>query len=42
MRALEKGLSKWKGLEDIGWIDEVKLEMHIEIVHVIKSYKDLA
>ena len=24
MRALEKGLSKWKGLEDIGWIDEVR------------------
>ena len=42
MRALEKGLSKWKGLEDIGWIDEVKPEMHIEIVHAIKSYKDIA
>ena len=24
VRALEKGLSKWKGLEDIGWIDEVR------------------
>ena len=41
VRALEKGLPKWKGLDDIGWMDEVRPERHIEIVRAIKSYKDI-
>ena len=42
VRALEKGLPKWKGPEDIEWMDEVGPERHIEIVRAIKSYKDIA
>ena len=41
VRALEKGLPKWKGPEDIEWMDEVGPERHIEIVRAIKSYKDI-
>ena len=41
VRALEKGLPKWKGPEDIEWMDEVGPERHIEIVRTIKSYKDI-
>ena len=41
MRALEKGLPKWKGPGDIEWMDEVGPERHIEIVRAIKSYKDI-
>ena len=41
VRALEKGLPKWKGLEDIGRMDEVGPERDIEIVRAIKSYKDI-
>ena len=41
VRALEKSLPKWKGLDDIGWMDEVRPERHIEIVRAIKSYKDI-
>ena len=41
VRELEKGLTKWKGFVDIGWMDEVGPERHIEIVHAIKSYKDI-
>ena len=41
MRALEKGLPKWKGPGHIEWMDEVGPERHIEIVHAIKSYKDI-
>ena len=37
MRALEKGLPKWKGPGDIEWMDEVGPERHIEIVRAIKS-----
>ena len=40
-RALERGLPKWKGPEDIEWMDEVGPERHIEIVCAIKSYKDI-
>lgn len=41
VRALEKGLPRWKGLEDAGWMDGVGPERHGEIVHAIKSYKDV-
>ena len=41
VRALEKVLPKWKGPEDIEWMDEVGPERHIEIVRAIKSYKDI-
>ena len=34
-------LPKWKGLEDIGRMDKIGPERHIEIVHAFKSYKDI-
>lgn len=41
VRALEKGLPKWKGLEDVGWMDDVGPERHLEIVNAIKNHKDI-
>ncbi|KAF7971438.1 hypothetical protein HWV62_21208 [Athelia sp. TMB] len=41
VRALEKSLPRWGGYEDVGWMSEVSHERHVEIIHVIKSYKDI-
>ncbi|KZP25998.1 hypothetical protein FIBSPDRAFT_782552, partial [Athelia psychrophila] len=41
VRALEKSLPRWEGYEDVGWMSEVSHERHVEIIHVIKSYKDI-
>ncbi|KIM81769.1 hypothetical protein PILCRDRAFT_821115 [Piloderma croceum F 1598] len=41
VRVLEKGLPKWKGFENVGWMGNVGHERHIDIIHAIKSYKDV-
>ncbi|KAF9466917.1 RSC complex protein [Collybia nuda] len=41
VRQLEKGLPRWPGFGDQGWTDTITAERIIEILHVIKSYKDV-
>jgi chromatin structure-remodeling complex subunit RSC1/2 len=41
IRQLEKGLPRWEGFGDQGWMEDVPNERLAEIVHAIKSYKDV-
>ncbi|KAF5376880.1 hypothetical protein D9615_007241 [Tricholomella constricta] len=41
VKQLEKGLPRWPGLGDEGWSEDVSQERIAEIVHAIKSYKDV-
>ncbi|KAF4584606.1 hypothetical protein EYR38_001835 [Pleurotus pulmonarius] len=41
IRQLEKGLPKWPGASDKGWMHEVSPDKYSEIVHAIKTYKDV-
>ncbi|EIN13357.1 hypothetical protein PUNSTDRAFT_78873 [Punctularia strigosozonata HHB-11173 SS5] len=41
IRQLEKGLPRWEGFGDQGWMDDVPNERLVEIVHAVKSYKDV-
>ncbi|GLB36753.1 putative bromo adjacent homology domain containing protein [Lyophyllum shimeji] len=41
VRQLEKGLPRWPGFGEEGWTEDVSQERMIEIVHAIKSYKDI-
>ncbi|KAF8798290.1 hypothetical protein BYT27DRAFT_7203401 [Phlegmacium glaucopus] len=41
IKQLEKGLPSWPGFGEEGWMGEVKLERLSDIVHLIKSHKDI-
>ncbi|KII86314.1 hypothetical protein PLICRDRAFT_56043 [Plicaturopsis crispa FD-325 SS-3] len=41
VRQLEKGLPRWQGYGDAGWMEEIDPERLVDIVHTIKSYKDI-
>ncbi|KAH7909756.1 hypothetical protein BJ138DRAFT_1154503 [Hygrophoropsis aurantiaca] len=41
VRQLEKSLPRWEGFGDLGWMPEVSKERLVEIVHTIKSHKDV-
>ncbi|KIY45249.1 hypothetical protein FISHEDRAFT_49602 [Fistulina hepatica ATCC 64428] len=38
---LENSLPRWPGFSESGWMHDVDAERHTEIVHIIKSYKDI-
>jgi len=38
---LEKGLPRWEGFGDYGWMIEGSQERWIEVVTAIKSHKDV-
>ncbi|PCH33194.1 hypothetical protein WOLCODRAFT_93094 [Wolfiporia cocos MD-104 SS10] len=40
VRQLEKGLPRWEGFGDFGWMEEVSRERRVEIVQGIAEYKD--
>ncbi|KAH7925669.1 hypothetical protein BV22DRAFT_416009 [Leucogyrophana mollusca] len=41
VRQLEKSLPRWEGFGELGWMSEVSKERPLEIVHAIKSHKDV-
>lgn len=41
VKQLEKGLPRWPGFGEEGWTQDISPERIVEIVHVIKSYKDV-
>ncbi|PPQ63542.1 hypothetical protein CVT24_004772 [Panaeolus cyanescens] len=41
VKQLEKGLPRWPGFSEEGWTTELHPERYSDIVHVIKSYKDI-
>ncbi|KAF8972536.1 RSC complex protein [Flammula alnicola] len=41
VKQLEKGLPKWSGFGEEGWMNEVNPERYSDIVHAIKGYKDI-
>ncbi|EGN94159.1 hypothetical protein SERLA73DRAFT_96993 [Serpula lacrymans var. lacrymans S7.3] len=41
VKQLEKGLPKWEGFGDSGWMSEVSKDRLLEIVYAIKTYKDV-
>ncbi|KAF9007885.1 hypothetical protein BDQ17DRAFT_1455107 [Cyathus striatus] len=41
VKQLEKGLPRWSGFGDRGWMEEATPDRLIEIVHAIKSHKDV-
>ncbi|KZT09072.1 uncharacterized protein LAESUDRAFT_723382 [Laetiporus sulphureus 93-53] len=40
VRQLEKGLPRWEGFADVGWMEEVNPDRHIEIITGIREYED--
>ncbi|EPS92765.1 hypothetical protein FOMPIDRAFT_1056573, partial [Fomitopsis schrenkii] len=40
VQQLEKGLPRWEGFADVGWMNEVDPNRHIEILQAISSYQD--
>ncbi|KAF8878456.1 hypothetical protein BD779DRAFT_1554735 [Infundibulicybe gibba] len=41
IKHLEGTLPRWPGFGDEGWMDEVSLDRCVEILHIIKSHKDI-
>ncbi|KDR68767.1 hypothetical protein GALMADRAFT_256616 [Galerina marginata CBS 339.88] len=41
VKQLEKGLPRWPGFGENGWIDDINPERFSDIVHGLKSYKDI-
>ncbi|KAF9527101.1 hypothetical protein CPB83DRAFT_856749 [Crepidotus variabilis] len=41
VKALEQGLPKWPGFGEDGWMDDATADRISDIVHTIKSYKDV-
>ncbi|KAJ8518925.1 hypothetical protein ONZ45_g4070 [Pleurotus djamor] len=41
VRQLEKGLPKWPGFSDSGWRHDISSDKYSDIVHAIKTYKDV-
>ncbi|KAF9482362.1 hypothetical protein BDN70DRAFT_436154 [Pholiota conissans] len=41
VKQLEKGLPRWPGFGEEGWMDEVNPERYSDIVHAIKTFKDV-
>ncbi|KAI5117803.1 hypothetical protein M0805_004563 [Coniferiporia weirii] len=41
VRQLERGLPRWEGYGDNGWMDGVDLDRCADIAHIIKSHKDI-
>ncbi|KAI0932780.1 hypothetical protein AcV5_004095 [Taiwanofungus camphoratus] len=40
VRQLEKGLPRWEGFGDVGWMEEVSPDRHLEIVLAISGHVD--
>lgn len=41
VKQLEKGLPRWPGFGEEGWMEEINPERYSDIVHAIKSFKDI-
>ncbi|KDQ52954.1 hypothetical protein JAAARDRAFT_80856 [Jaapia argillacea MUCL 33604] len=41
VRQLEKGLPRWEGFSEQGWLGEAREDWFLEILHAIKSHKDV-
>lgn len=41
VKQLDKGLPRWPGFEEEGWMEEINPERYSDIVHAIKSFKDI-
>ncbi|KAF9042166.1 hypothetical protein BJ165DRAFT_1415950 [Panaeolus papilionaceus] len=41
VKQLEKGLPRWLGFGEEGWMAELHPERYSDLVHIIKSYKDI-
>jgi chromatin structure-remodeling complex subunit RSC1/2 len=40
VRNLERGLPRWAGFSELGWMEYATPERLIDLVHSIKSHKD--
>ncbi|KAH9836628.1 uncharacterized protein C8Q71DRAFT_758865 [Rhodofomes roseus] len=40
VRQLEKGLPRWEGFGELGWMNEVDPNRHVEIVQAVSGYQD--